>query len=115
MNKIIAPKDENYIYLDIKDTRSACKVRFLETVLRNTEYDFESKIIKRVQNIHSHESQQMQLADLLIGAVSYENRDMNSSPAKVGITELIKAKTGYSLRKSTLLTENKFNIFVWNP
>lgn len=115
LNKIIAPRDENYIYLDIKDTRSAGKVRLLETVLRNSEYDFESQIIKRVQNIHSHESQQMQLSDLLIGAVSYENRNLNSSSAKVGITELIKAKTGYSLKKSTLLTENKFNIFIWNP
>lgn len=115
LNKIIEPRDENYIYLDIKDTRSAGKVRYLEKVLRNSEYDFESKVIKKVQNIHSHESQQMQLADLLIGAVSYENRGIETSDSKISITDLIKKMTGYSLKKSTLLSENKFNIFIWKP
>jgi hypothetical protein len=115
LNKIIEPRDENYIYLDIKDTRSAGKVRYLENVLRSSEYDFESKVIKKVQNIHSHESQQMQLADLLIGAVSYENRGIETSDSKISITDLIKKTTGYSLKKSTLLSENKFNIFIWKP
>lgn len=56
----------------------------------------------------------MQLVDLLIGSVCYENRAIEKrSSAKKDLIEFIKKQTGYSLRKTTLLREDKFNIFVW--
>lgn len=48
-------------------------------------------------------------------AVSYINRDLCSSDAKLKIVEHIKKISGYSLRARTLLREDKFNLFFWTP
>ncbi len=112
--KVILEPDCKYrIYLDIKDTRSAAKVRGLKEVLANSIYDFRKEIIENVQNVHSHEIEQIQLVDLLIGAVSYVNRGRNTSSAKAALVEKIQRLSGYSLTRSTLLRERKCNIFIW--
>lgn len=72
---------EEYIYLDIKDTRSAAKAERLGRLLRQG-IDCGSEVIKRVQHIRSEEVEQAQLADLLIGAVGYVNRGLAGSTAK---------------------------------
>lgn len=111
---ILSPHDQYRIYLDIKDTKSAEKVRKLHEVLCNNMYDFERQIIERVQNVRSHEIELLQLADLLIGAVSYINRGLSSSSAKRTVIETIKKLSHYSLTRSTLLKENKVNVFRWH-
>lgn len=113
--RIIVPNHENYIYLDIKDTKGARKVTKLREVLANGIYDFSMQCIKRVQNINSKESELLQLADILIGAISYlnrkENEKENYSKAKMKIVNLISEYSGYNLRRSTILSEEKFNLF----
>lgn len=115
MLHFIFKRDDSYdIYLDIKDTISSRKVRKLQEVCSNSLYDFSGSIINKVQVIRSEEVAIMQLVDLLIGSVCYENRDIEKrSSAKKDLIEFIKTQTGYSLRKTTLLREDKFNIFVW--
>lgn len=112
---ILQPEFGHNIYIDIKDTRSREKVHKLENVLRNEKYDYNKEIIKKVQQVRSHEVELVQLADLLIGAVSYVNRGLNSSDAKNELIERIRQRTRYSLLKSTLIKERKFNIFIWEP
>jgi hypothetical protein len=115
MLKVILSPDACYrIYLDIKDTKSAVKVRKLHEVLCNNMYDFDRQIIERVQNVRSHEIELLQLADLMIGAVSYVNRGLTTSQAKSTIINRIKEKSHYSLTLSTLLSERKVNIFRWH-
>ena len=113
--RIIVPNNENYIYLDIKDTKGARKVRKLGEVLANGLYDFNMECIKNVQNINSKESELLQLADILIGAISYLNRNENEkenySQSKMNLIETIINSSGYNLRKSTFLSEEKFNLF----
>jgi hypothetical protein len=104
-----------YIYLDIKDTKSQSKVEKLHTVLCNNEYDFNHSIIKRIQHVRSHEVEQLQLTDLLIGALSAVNNKDVTSNAKLTLVERIRQRSGFKLNRSTLLSESKFNIFVWNP
>jgi hypothetical protein len=101
------------IYLDIKDTQGQRKVERLHDVLCNAHLDFDREMIDRVQQVHSHEVELMQLADLLIGALSYRFRGLSSSSAKQALIDKIKTKTGLSLTRSTLLYARKFNIFVW--
>lgn len=115
MLHFIFKREDSYdIYLDIKDTISSQKVRRLQEVCSNSLYDFSGSIINKVQVIRSEEVAIMQLVDLLIGSVCYENRDIEKrSSAKKDLIEFIKKQTGYSLRKTTLLREDKFNIFVW--
>jgi hypothetical protein len=111
---ILSPEDRYRIYLDIKDTRSAAKVEKLHEVLCNNFYDFSREIIEKVQTVRSHEVEQIQLADLLIGIVAYANRGLSSSPAKLLLVQKMRQLSGYHLTQTTLLRENKVNLFHWH-
>ena len=115
LNTIIAPKHQYRVYIDIKDTRGRAKIAKLHQVLSNAQYDFARTIIERVQVVRSHEVELIQLADFLIGVVSYANRGLTSNAAKVAIVERLRAMSGYCLTKTTLLREDKVNLFRWSP
>jgi len=115
MLKIILKPEAKYrIYLDYKDTQGGKKIKRLHDVLCNNMYDFSRGIIERVQTVCSKEVQLVQLADLLTGAVSYVNRSLTTNSGKVELIERIQKRSGYSLKKTTLLLEQKFNIFRWH-
>lgn len=110
---LLGPNNEYRIFLDIKDTRSSAKAAKLHEVLCNNMYDFRREILKQIQIVRSHEVQILQLCDILLGAVGYANRDLHTSQAKERLVERIKARSGYSLRRTTLYGESKFNLFAW--
>lgn len=115
MLKVIFRPEARYrIYLDIKDTRGAQKVAQLHDVLCNDRYDFSRQVIERLQLVHSHEIEQLQLVDMLIGAVGYLNRGLNGNAGKMAIIERMKHRSGYDLTRTTLLREEKMNIFRWH-
>lgn len=101
------------IYLDYKDTRGGEKVKKLHEILCNNMYDFSREIIERLQLVHSNEIEQLQLADLLIGAIAYVNRGLHSNAGKMAIVDRVQKRSGYALTKTTLLREEKINIFRW--
>jgi hypothetical protein len=76
-------------------------------------YDFSRQIIERVQTVRSHEVEMLQLADLLIGTVSYVNRGFTTSSAKLTLVERMRERSGYSLTRTTLYLEDKVNLFRW--
>lgn len=116
MLKVILNPTEKYrIYIDYKDTHGAEKVRRLHDVLCNNMYDFSRSIIERVQTVCSKEVQLIQLADLLIGAISYTNRKLSANQGKKQLVERMIQRSGYSLTRSTLLLEKKVNLFCWQP
>jgi hypothetical protein len=93
------------VYLDIKDTLSACKVRKLREIL-NTKYG----VFRTVQNIRSHESVLMQLADFLMGAISYhKNNAEKKNHAKLQLIDKIIKKSGFDLDKTNY--SEKYNLF----
>lgn len=111
---IIDPKQRYRIYLDIKDTRGGRKVKKLHEVLSNAHYDFSRSIVERIQLVHSSEVELMQLTDFLIGLISYTNRGLSENPAKTSLIHRLQAHSGYGLRQTTLLKENKINLFRWH-
>ena len=115
---ILSPTEQYEIYIDIKDTHSYQKVQKLKEVCSKSMYDFSQNIIRRLQPIRSDEIQIMQLVDILIGAIGYENRIFEDgfvkSQAKLEVIDLIKRRSNYSLTRSTLLREDKCNLFVWD-
>ena len=114
--KVIFESGNRYrIYLDIKDTRSQQKVTKLHGYLANAQYDFNKEMVEWIQQVHSHEIEQLQLADVLIGALGYLHRGLQTSTAKQALIERIKVKSGFSLQRSTLPSEKKLNVFVWTP
>lgn len=115
LRNLIAPDRKHLIYLDIKDTRGRMKLRKLWEVLCNANYDFSREIIENIQHVRSHDIGLLQLADVLIGAVSYHARGLAGSPAKNEIVQLIKLRTGLSLTRNTLPNERKFNLCIWRP
>lgn len=110
---LLRPRWENRIYLDIKDTRSAAKMAKLHEVLCSSQYDHIRETVSRVQTVRSHEVEQLQLADLLIGAVSYANRGLTGNAGKLAVIERLRQRTGLSLTASSLVRETKFNLFRW--
>ncbi|TXD48674.1 DUF3800 domain-containing protein [Polaribacter sp. IC073] len=96
----------NYnVYLDIKDTLSAYKVNKLKDIL-NTKFG----VFRNVQNIRSHESIIMQMADFLMGAISYlHNDEHQKNKAKVQIIKKIQQHCNEDLSKTNY--SKKMNLF----
>jgi len=102
------------IYLDVKDTRGGPKTRRLHTVLANSLYDFERACVERVQQVRSHESELMQIVDILVGALTYANRELVGSSAKEAIVAKLREQLGRpALTRTSTFTATKFNILLW--
>lgn len=110
---IIPAKGEFNIYVDIKDTRSQEKIVKLHEVVCNYLHDYERSILKKIQQVRSHEVNILQITDLLLGAVQFANRPNLISQAKMSLVEQVKKRSGFSLTKKTWPSEEKFNIFHW--
>lgn len=115
LKTIFDPGSRYHVYIDIKDTWGHQKVVKLHDILCNNSYDFSKQTIAKVQQIRSHEAEQLQLTDLLIGALSYYHRELKTSKAKEILIERIKDRSGYKLTSNTLLRELKFNLLIWEP
>jgi len=111
---ILSPEAFYRIYLDIKDTRGAEKVRHLHACLSNNLYDFSRRIIQRIQLVRSDEVELIQLVDLLLGGVSYANRGEAGSEAKKALVARMRQRSDYELTRTTLLKESKVNLFRWH-
>jgi hypothetical protein len=107
---IFSPKAQYRIYLDIKDTRGGSKIRKLREILTHLS---SQEIIERVQLIHSKEVELLQLADLLIGAVSYINRNLKGNEGKERLVEKMRERSGYSLIYNTSYGAQKVNLLRW--
>jgi hypothetical protein len=106
-------KDVN-IFIDYKDTKGGQRAKKLNEVIHNTFY---GQINVDFTIIHSHESQIMQLADIMIGAIAYKNRQdiEHKSEIKKFIISTIEELGGISLDVSTPQWEEKFRIFRFVP
>jgi len=116
---MIDPHGEYKVFIDIKDTKGGPKVRKLKEVLCNNIYDFKSEVIRDIVQINSKESEILQLADLLIGALSYYHRGLysgdSSNAGKNKIIEKLTRDYNIDLSRTTRPKEGKFNIFIWKP
>ncbi len=113
LKTILVPQNEYNIFIDIKDTRGEKKVEKLRDVLCNNAYDYDKRLVKKIQQVRSHEVELVELADFLTGAIGYVHRGLTTSKAKLQLIEKLREKSRYSLTKSTLVKEDKVNIFIW--
>jgi len=107
--------DDTYnIFMDYKDTKGGQRVRKLKEVIHNTFY---GQINVDFTIIHSHESQIMQLTDVMIGAIGYKNRQdiEHKSEIKNFVIATIESLGGVSLDASTPEWEEKYRIFRFIP
>lgn len=115
LREMITIGSHYYVYVDIKDSKGSEKIDKLREVLNNVTGYFYDETVKNIQLVRSDQIQILQLADLLIGAVSYANRGLNSNPAKVDLISYIEHLTRRSMTRTTDKREAKFNIFRWTP
>jgi hypothetical protein len=108
---IISPNEQYRIFLDIKDTQGSEKISKLRKVLCNSLHDFSQNVIEFIQVVRSSEVELLQLTDLLTGAISYANRSLTTSQAKLSLTDRLREASGYSLTSTVPLYERKLNIF----
>ena len=114
LRQILAEPECYHIYLDIKDTNGGPKIKKLHEYLANGIKDFDRRHIERVQQIRSHESELLQIADLLIGSLTYANRGLNISIAKTAVLDRLREKLGEQvLIKTSDLSSTKFNVLLW--
>lgn len=108
--------EENYnIFLDYKDTKGGQRISELKDVIKST---YSGRINTHFSIIHSHESQIMQLTDVLIGAIGYANRtDIRKNPEsiKTFIIQKIEELSGLQLQDSAPAWETKFRLYKFNP
>lgn len=115
---IVCRTDSQFnVYLDIKDTRGSRRIRELRRILHAKLSDYERLTIPQIQLVHSHESELIQIADFLMGAVAYCNRDdvPKKNEAKISVIKKIIGCSGIDLVHSTPPWEDKFNLFVFHP
>lgn len=113
LNRLIDPEKNYQIFLDTKDTQGRNKVSKLHEVLCNANYDFDRSIIESIELVQSHDVPLLQLADVLIGALSYVHRGLYGSPAKLALVAHLRHRSGLRLEQSSLLRAEKFNLLLW--
>lgn len=73
--------------------------------------EYEAKFAK-IQQIRSHENSVIQIIDLLLGALTYINRDLKENEAKLQLCSLVKSLSRQRFKNKTPLSNEKFNILV---
>ncbi|NCB75046.1 MAG: DUF3800 domain-containing protein [Clostridia bacterium] len=117
LDPIFDYNNEYNIFIDIKDTKSGPKVIKLHEVLCNNRYDFKHEAIKGIYQIKSHESEILQLTDLILGAIGfYHNnhyqRSESSHAKKTVVSELFRYYE-MAICTGTKRGTNKFDVFLW--
>ncbi len=101
----MCPEYTYNLYLDIKDTCSQSKLVKLGELLNK------KGNIRNIQFIKSYESYLMQMSDLVMGAINYHIRGLDTVIAKNKLIEKIQTHANIDLQKSTPKCEEKFNLF----
>lgn len=100
-------------FLDLKDTHGMTKLSAIEKRISGQLTN--GNQMTHLQNIRSHESVFIQLADIFIGAVTYISRGLKTSTAKIQIASLIENLSGYNLGEGTEPGDCKFSIYDFQP
>lgn len=117
LDPVISPNDKYHIMVDIKDTRGGKRVAKLREVLCNNIYDFKKEVIDQIGQINSKESEILQLADLINGALAFYHRGLaDNADSNQGKVKFVRALQRYvDLDNNTRYGERKFNLFIWAP
>ena len=102
-----------YIYIDRKNRCEGRRINKVHNVLATSMNDLQYDCVKRVQIIQSHESELLQIADLLLVALTYANRNLVSSSTKVEIVRQLQMNLGSGILTDTsTYSATKFHLQV---
>ena len=117
LDPVISPNKKYHIMVDIKDTRGGKRVAKLREVLCNNIYDFKKEVIDQIGQINSKESEILQLANLINGALAFYHRGLaDNADSNQGKVKFVRALQRHvDLDNNTRYGERKFNLFIWAP
>jgi len=118
INGMISSDNTYHIMVDIKDTHGGGRVEKLREVLCNGRHDFDQLKISAINQINSKESEILQLADLINGAIGFHHRGLDEiDGANKGKIEFVnKLMELQQIDKSTSGSrDSKFDLFIWQP
>lgn len=98
------------VFIDIKDTNSSNKVLKLQSYLERTSSLNVNNL--KIMQIRSHENSLLQMSDLLIGCITYKNRGLTTSNAKLELIDFLEENINISLTSTSPYCEEKFNLLV---
>lgn len=105
------------VFLDVKDTRGKEKLNKINEAYKLQHSDNSPFI--HFQHIHSHDNLFIQLADFIIGAITYKSRSLRSEfdmeKNREAMIYYLEDKAGYYLNEGTPQWETKFNISDYQP
>jgi hypothetical protein len=114
----LTPTDQCIVHLDQRTT-SKYKLSTLCAILNNglkKKYGLDNKPIRNIQGLNSKDSDFIQVADILMGAIGYEmngaHTRTNAKRAKVNLAEVIARKAGLvNLQQPTPRSSRHFSIW----
>lgn len=104
LKKLFVPFYSWNIYVDEKDTNGSKKIEKLKKCLNSSDI--------KIQEVKSKDVELVQMADILLGAISYKNRKLKNNPTKLEIINIVESN-GYLLDETTPYIKEKFNMLKW--
>lgn len=101
------------VFLDLKDSHGMTKLTSVQERISGQLTN--DNRMTHIQNIRSHESVFIQIADIFIGAITYVSRGLHKSKVKIQLAELIEKLSGYNLDEGTEPGDCKFSIYDFQP
>lgn len=80
------------IYIAIEDTRGGARLQSLRETLAIPPADAVPPSVERIQQIRARESEPLQLADLLTGALAYANRGFDANTGKAAVVARLRQR-----------------------
>lgn len=110
-----SPNGKYHILLDVKDTLGGPRIRELRDELNRGAFGLD--VVKTINQIHSHDSDILQLTDLFIGSISFVHQGNhlkeNASPGKINLSHYIQGKFNVNYLRNS--NDMKFNMYIWGP
>ena len=104
LKKLFVPFCFWNIYIDEKDTNGSTKIEKLKSCLKDSDI--------KIQEVRSRDVELIQMADILLGAIAYKNRNLKNNPVKLELISIIESY-GYVLDDTTPYIKEKFNMLKW--
>jgi hypothetical protein len=117
VSRNLIPGNLYWLYTDARSNRKPYRLAVLKlTVNRWCKREKKVDPLRNVEPRRSDQEDCIQLADVLLGAVSYHWNGHSESPAKVDLAAHIAAQHGYPhLAVATPRLGARFNIWHWQP
>lgn len=113
LNHMIEADSQYKVFFDYKDKIGMERIQVLKSCLVSKKHISPNNFI--CDQVQSYESQLIQLADLLIGAVGYKSRGIYTSDAKKELVDVLENRLRIDISHTTLMSFIKFSVLRWSP